>query len=344
MKLVPNSERSNAVRKGRIPAPLWWMPIFLAGFSLACGGATLPKVSTATPNPEAGQAAETRQPTDLPTAEATPSTAYLGDAVEKNGYALTAMAVDDPATPGIFYEPEMGKRLFAVEIILGNVSGKRLTVNPLNAALLDADGYVYDMELAGVRDQLALVSLDPGEQVGGWVSFAIPEESTPVAVKYPIAPLRKEFLQAELASPPGGHTPVAATVTPNPPAAKLGDVVEQYGFSLSASRMENPATPGRFYHPQAGTRLGAVEITLGNVSASDPLYVNPIACFLVDADGFVYTVALGGRDGQIGVLELAAGEKAAGWVAFAIPEGSTPLYIKYQTNLFLGNFLSVGVV
>jgi hypothetical protein len=331
------------MKGNRRSALVFFLGLFLLGVSLACAGTSTPKISTATPKPGEGQTQESRPTGEAPDASAPPSQSYLGDADQDNGYALTAMAVADPAEAGVFYQPEEGKRLFGVEIILANLSGGRIGSNPVNAALIDGDGYVYDMELAGVKDQMPLVSLDPGEQVRGWVGFTIPENAVPVAVKYTVAPLKKEFLQAGLEAPPEGHVPVAVTVMPNPPPANLGDVVEQYGFSLTASQVENPATPGRFYAPKAGTRLAAVEITLANVSAADPLYVNPIACFLVDDGGFVHPVTLGGRDGQIGVVELAAGEKATGWVAYAIPENAAPLYIKYQTHLLLGNFLSTSV-
>ena len=40
----------------------------------------------------------------------------------EQGYSLTALQVKDPAEPGILYVKEEGKRLIAVEIIVGNVS------------------------------------------------------------------------------------------------------------------------------------------------------------------------------------------------------------------------------
>ena len=44
----------------------------------------------------------------------------LGDA---GGSSLMAATVEDPAKPGVIFTPEKGKRLLAVEVVVGNVSG-----------------------------------------------------------------------------------------------------------------------------------------------------------------------------------------------------------------------------
>jgi hypothetical protein len=319
----------------------------LVAVSLACGSSTPTsepaKISTAT-----SESGVTQPPADTPTTEI-PSTAapavdlYLGDPIEKFGYALTPLSVSDPATPGMFYQAEAGKKLVAVEVIISNVSGDVLGVNPLNASLLDKDGFVYQAELGGVDDQIGTVDLNPGEQVRGWISFKVSENATAAQIKYLTETFGSNFLQTSLTPPPAGHTQIILSLTPKIPSSKLGDVVEQFGDSLTANTVEDPATPGMLYSPKQDYKLVAVEITLGNVSGAESLSVNPLYTYLVDSNGFVYAAELGGRDGQINTADLNVGEKAKGWVSFTIPKDATFGYIKYQTKPFSGNFLISGL-
>lgn len=108
----------------------------------------------------------------------------MGEVVEQDGYSLVAEAIEDPATPTEFFEPKAGEKLVAVQITVGNVSGKVFSSNVLSAYLIDDNGFVYSAELGGRDEQLELVELGPGERVRGWVSFSIPEESIPTALKF----------------------------------------------------------------------------------------------------------------------------------------------------------------
>lgn len=317
--------------------------LLLALAGLACGGDTTPTaapvVKTATPvaaQPAATSApteqapAATPEPTTPPeptetpeptaTLEPTAAPAELGDVAEKDGYFLCALTVEDPTTPGLFYEAEAGKRLVAVEVVVGNVSGEMITTNPLNATLIDADGFKYVPELAGRDGQLAMVSLNPGEKVRGWIAFEVPEQAALASIKY-------DSLQTGVTGG-GGEAPQF----PAPPAAlpsKLGDVVELGGYSLSATTVEDPTTPGMFYEPIPGFKLVAVEIVVGNVSG-EMFTANPLSAMLVDANGFVYRPELAGRDGQLELMDLNPGEKVKGWVAFIIPDSATPASIKFE--------------
>jgi hypothetical protein len=315
----------------------------LVAVSLACGNTTTtsepPRISTAT-----SESGGSQPLIETPTTDQTVAGVYLGDAVQKNGYAFTALAVVDPATPLMFYQAETGKKLIAIEVIISNVSGDVLGVNPLYATLLDSAGFTYTSELGGIDDQIATLDLNPGEQARGWMSFKIPEYATASSIKYLPEIFGGNFLQTSLLPPPAGHTQIAITLTPTIPAAKLGDVVEQFGYSLTATNVENPAKPGMLYTPKKGYKLVAVEITLGNVSGAKSLSVNPLYSYLVDSNCFVYAVELGGRDGQIDTLDLSVGEIVKGWVSFIIPENATPAYIKYQTEVYSGNYLITGLV
>lgn len=320
--------------------------------SLACGEATPTsedEVRTATPDVAVTQAPTEQEtaapePTLAPTNAPEPQPLYLGDIVEQYDYLLSALSVEDPTTPGMFYEPEAGKKLVAVEIIVGNVSGEMLSVNPLNATLLDSDGFIYQPELAGREGQIVTVDLDPGEKARGWVAFELPEGATAASIKYAVEAFGNKVLQADLTPPPDGYVPdtAALAILPAPLESGLGDVVEQDGYSLSATAVEDPTTPGMFYEAKEGYKLVAVEILVGNESG-EALSVNPLYAVLVDNNGFVYQLELGGRDDQLATVDLNAGERVQGWVAFELPMDASPVSIKYQVGMFPSKFLQAGL-
>ncbi len=317
-------------------------PAAVAERATATPQLTRTPVPTNTPRP-------TRTP--KPTATVTksvdtpqPQPLYLGDVVEQYGYLLLAIMVEDPTTPGMFYQAKEGYKLVAVEIIVGNVSGETLSVNPLYATLVDNEGFVYQPELAGREGQILTVNLRSGEKARGWVAFEVPEGATVAGIKYAVDPFGGKVLQTSLIPPPEGYTPItkALSILPPLPEARFGDVAEQYGYSLSAAGVEDPTTPGMFYQARDGYKLVAVEIIVGNVSG-ETLSVNPLYAVLVDSNGFVYQPELAGRDGQLATADLNVGERARGWVAFEIPEDTTPVIIKYLVEVFSDNWVQVSL-
>ena len=264
-----------------------------------------------------------------PTTQA-PQPLYLGDVTEGCGCLLFAVTLEDPATPGVLYDAQSGKRLVAVEVIVGNVSAATLEVNPLNATLIDSGGFTYQPELAGRDGQIGLVGLAPGEKVRGWIAFEVDDSATPARIKYALDYFGGEVLQAELEAPPEGHAADlgALSVLPSVPDGELGDVVDKNGYALSATDVENPTTPTRLYDKRAGWKLVAVQLVVANVSG-DTLGTNPLYALLVDAEGYVYEPELAGRDDQLAMVDLNPGEKVQGWVAFEIPETASPASIKY---------------
>jgi len=154
----------------------------------------------------------------------------------------------------------------------------------------------------------------------------------------------------------GGDTPTVKTATPEsqapaptaPPAeqpAKLGDVVEKDGCTLSAITVEDPATPNEYLTElEEGTKMIGVEIVVG-CTTCESISVNPLSASLVDNEGFTYQVELGGLENfeQIATVDIGPGEKVKGWVGFAIPEANTPAYLKWEVNLFTGPTLQVGL-
>lgn len=275
--------------------------------------------------------------------EATPEsdsseTVRLGELVEQDGYSFVAVTVEDPATPGDLYTPEEeNTKVVAVEVIVGNVSGERITVNPLNATLVDTEGFTYQPALAGREGQIALVDLEPGERVKGWIAFEVSESSEPSTIKYSVTNFPDLTLTSGLQTAEGepvanADVPLTASgaVERDVPAA-LGETVERDGYSLTAESVEDPTTPGTLYTPEEGKKLLAVQIVVGNES-DKVISVNPLNTFLVDTDGYVYTAELGGRDGQINTTDLSPGERVRGWVAFEVPEGATPESVRYRIS------------
>lgn len=325
---------------------------------LACGSEAAPtqQVRTATPEivattisqdePTAEPAATdqpepTEEPTEAPTA-APAQEAYLGDVLEQEGYSFSVLQVEDPATPGMLYQAEAGKRLVAFEVVVGNVSGDTLTVNPLDMTLLDAEGFAYQAELAGRDDQVFLANLNPGERVRGWVAFSIEEAAEPAKLKYEVSSFSDLELQVNLAELPAGQEAMVGTERETPEWPKLGDEVEASGYSLSAQTVEDPTDAGPLYQATSGTKLIGVEIVVGNVSG-EQITLNPLNAVLVDSNGFVYQAELAGRDGQLELVDLNTGEKGKGWVAFEIPDDAVPESIKYEVSGFPPIVLQTGL-
>lgn len=199
-----------------------FLGFIVLALSLACGEATPtsePRVSTATQEPvetqiPLEQVTNTPVPTNTPKPTATPQLtatstpvpqvqlSHLGDVIEQYGYSLSAVTVEDPTTPSGYYSRqyglEEGKKLIAVEIIVGNISGEMLSINPLNATLVDSEGFIYEPELAGRDGQLGLFDLNAGEKAKGWVAFKIPEGATPASIKYEVEGFSGKFLQVGL--------------------------------------------------------------------------------------------------------------------------------------------------
>jgi hypothetical protein len=321
---------------------------------LACGnGEATPTsvavISTATPSTTVTGEAEVSEPLDefgteeemqeIPAEEPVPTlqptetpvpqrTAHMGDFVLNDGYSLTVLQVKDPAPPGTFFTAEPGKRLIAVEIVVGNVSGPVASTNPLNGVLLDDDRLTYRAELGAVG-QLKLVELERGERVRGWIGFHIPDDAVPATFRFELGRVR---LESSLLEPLDDHEPMLEPeglfgVRDDLP--RLGDLVEQDGYSLVAMGVADPASPGILYQPVPGMRVVAVDVIIGNVDGRE-ISSNPLRAYLIDSAGYVYTAELGGTRDQIELVDLGADERVRGWIAFEIPDDAMPAAIKYE--------------
>jgi len=139
---------------------------------------------------------------------------------------------------------------------------------------------------------------------------------------------------------------VAPTDAPLASSAGLGQVAKQDGYSLSAVTLEDPTKPDiAMYEPSAGLRLLAVELVLGSESGNT-VKVNPLYSILVDSQGREYEPVLGrmADHNDVELTDLAAGQELRGWVAFEVPEGVSPAFLRYTFDLFKGPTVQVGLL
>ena len=163
-------------------------------------------VATAT-EPEPTQAPSlTPEPTQAPSLTPTPAERYLGDIVEHGGVWLTALTVQDPATPGMFATIGEGNKLVAIEVVIGNSGSAPISVNSYYAELIDADGFVYQPGILVLDSDIELdtVTLFKGEKVKGWIPFEIPQEAIPSLLIYKPDPFGEIELEASFYLPRQG--------------------------------------------------------------------------------------------------------------------------------------------
>ncbi|MFH1085477.1 MAG: DUF4352 domain-containing protein, partial [Chloroflexota bacterium] len=148
---------------------------------------------------ESGLVAPAQPPTvKVETVGRPPATGRLGESTQGHGCSLSASVVEDPAKPGILYKPKEGTKLIAVEITIANDANEVLDVNPLYATLVDAQGFVYRLELAGRDGQLQTVKLSKGEKAKGWVAFEVPKTAAVHSLKYQTDIVRGNYLRVGL--------------------------------------------------------------------------------------------------------------------------------------------------
>ncbi|MBN2391641.1 MAG: DUF4352 domain-containing protein, partial [Anaerolineae bacterium] len=110
--------------------------------------------------------------------------------------------------------------------------------------------------------------------------------------------------------------------------------------------VEDPVqNPSRFYEPEEGTRLVAIEFIVGNISG-ETFSSNVLYAVLVDTQGFVYGAETGLLDigKQMELLDVNQGEKVKGWAGFSVPEDVVPAYFRYAIRGSAEKTLVVGLL
>lgn len=290
---------------------------------------------TATSRPTSAPAPTATRPPQATPASATIPAAQVGDIAQKSGMWAAVTRLDNPGKVGNqFVTVAAGQKLVIVDVIVGNDSDSPMSVNPLNATLVDSEGFAAKVKLAGADRQIDSITLAKGERVQGEIAFEVPSASRPALLRMTTSIIGGVTLEMGLATPP---IPPKVNSLPRtrPAYAKAGTTAESAGYTLSVVGFEPIAKPSIIYTAKPGYKLVAAEIVVGN-NKDDKMSVNPLYTHLVDTRGFLWAAKLGGRDGkQIDSGEIGKGEKVRGWVAFEIPTDATPDAIQYGFgNLF----------
>lgn len=262
-----------------------------------------------------------------------PTAAPVEESAGPADLALYVSSVVDPAAASMFYTAQAGQHLVSVNVIVDNQSGEAVSINPLNATLVDSQGLLHSAELGAAEDQAQIATMDlhPGERIQGWITFSVEDGSTPAKVKYELDMFSGQHLEADV----GAAVPTFELFSGEIVAPRLGDTGSAGGYTLMAEQVVDPAPTSSFFTPTAGYRLVSVNALVRNESGSDALSVNPLYFYLVDDYGFVYAAELGSSDlGQIDTLDVASGEAVKGYVSFQVPEGRVPLYLRFATDLW----------
>ena len=162
----------------------------------------------------------------------------------------------------------------------------------------------------------------------------------------PIPPPTRTPRSEPTAAPESARTPDHSNpLSGVPDLPKLGNVVEEDGYSLSVVSVEDPARPDKtFYTPTDGTRLVGVEIVVGN-TGKESASVNALSATLIDAEGFSHEPFYGAlrKHDDIATRDISQGERVKGWVAFEVPDGVAAVYLKYEFEMFGGTVLQAGL-
>ncbi len=139
-----------------------------------------------------------------------------------------------------------------------------------------------------------------------------------------------------------GAGPIA-TVTPNPakpPTAtaispeELAKVSSESGeYALTVVSIKDPITPRADYTEKEGTRLLGLELRFENLNAAEPMDVDPQYAQVTDIGDVTYIAEVGAIDNEIAVSSISKGEKATGWMAFAVPTDAKIKDITYRIGL-----------
>ncbi len=282
----------------------------------------------------AAAATATRPPAATAVPASVPA-AQIGDIAQKSGMWAAVTRVDNPGKIGNqFVTVAAGQKLVIVDVIVGNDSDTPMPVNPLNATLVDGEGFAAKVKLAGAVNQIGSITLAKGERVQGEIAFEVPTASKPALLRLTTSIIGGATLEMGLATPATAPkvTPLART---RPAYAKAGTSVDVGGYTLSVVGFELAPKPSVIYKPPPGYKLVAVEVIVGN-NKDDKMSVNPLNAHLVDTRGFVWQVELGGRDGkQLDSGEIGKGEKVRGWISFEIPTDATPDAVRMEYgNMF----------
>lgn len=135
----------------RIPA-FWWLAVTSALLGCSGGGS-------------AGG----------PVAPEPPRAVVNGQRATFDGLSVTLTATGDGWTSdNQFVEPDPGTRFYTVEVLYNNQSARMRTANPFQFRIRLPDQSLVDPEPGWREPPLTDTTLNPGDQVRGWITFQVP--------------------------------------------------------------------------------------------------------------------------------------------------------------------------
>lgn len=155
-----------------------------------------------------------------------------------------------------------------------------------------------------------------------------------------------EAIEEPTSVPPTSVPEELPTTGPEPTEMpKLGDVVEQDGYSLSVVAVEEFATSGGYHELKAGHKIIALEVVIGNISG-EQFSSNLLSATLVDSEGFMYGPEMGTLESgeQMELLDINPGERVKGWIPFEVPVDTVPSSLKYEMSGYPEIVLQTGVL
>lgn len=118
---------------------------------------------------------------------------------ESAGYALKALAIEDPAQAAAGFQLQPDTRLVAVQVELSNeTSDDVMPVDLTNAVVADENDITYNA-VAGAHDnELQPTELKKGERASGWIGFVVPKDAKLKTITYRIGLISTIALTADL--------------------------------------------------------------------------------------------------------------------------------------------------
>jgi hypothetical protein len=161
--------------------------IVVTGMLAACGG-----------EGEGGGLSETRLPTVPPPTRISPEE-LAKQSTESAGYALKALAFEDPAQAAAGYTANPDTRLVAVQVELANVGADDpMAIDISNAIVTDANDVTYNAAAGAREGEIAAGQVAKGEKATGWIAFTVPKDANLKSITYRIGLISTIALTADL--------------------------------------------------------------------------------------------------------------------------------------------------
>lgn len=121
---------------------------------------------------------------------------------ESDGYAMKALAVQDPAAPIDGYTIDGESRLVAVQVELSvSTAEEKMAVDTTYATVTDESQIDYTAVSQAIKDELAIGEIGKGEKATGWIAFSVPKDAKLKSITYRIGLISVVALTTDLPNP-----------------------------------------------------------------------------------------------------------------------------------------------